>query len=129
MKKVLATIATIATLYFGFTGCSTTEKTKVESEQHKKIPVLEDASGKYIDFKDNNAVGMTAYAVCEDKKVKLVNRCKLKHSASFVVPREVRDNMPYTFEVYAVDREGNKSETVKIYNLESVLSTTPFEFN
>ena len=72
-----------------------------------------------VAFKDDLAVGMTAFAEYRGKNVELKQLSLREHLASFDLTREL--GSVSEFSVYAVDRDGNKSEPKTLFTLDGVL--------
>jgi hypothetical protein len=85
-------------------------------------PVLQRLSEKqFISFADNFAPGMKAFTNYRGRRVELSKVTPEKYSCSFVIPNYIARQK--SFEVYAIDRDGNQSEPVKIEgSIEELLS-------
>lgn len=81
--------------------------------------------GRTVVFLDNNAVGMEAYAINGNKHIKLKRWHTEPQEARFEFPKGALKETGIT-DFYAVDRNGNKSKTHKIYTLEGHTSLKPF---
>lgn len=79
-----------------------------------------------IVYSDKNAVGMKAFAENKQKVITLEIVSNGKKESIFTMPKNAFNNKD-TLKVYAIDRYGKRSKTYLIYELEGILSESPFQ--
>ena len=81
-----------------------------------------DTTSRRVAFQDDLAPGMKAFGEYNGKRVELENWFYEQHMGYFLLPSELI--RAKEFAVFAIDREGNKSEPRKIFTLDGVLLDT-----
>ena len=86
------------------------------------LPELSYKGNLSVAFKDNFAPGMKGYIFNSKtgKETELKLHDSYVNEASFILPEEVRKN-DSLFEVYVIDRDGNKSKREKFFSLSGVV--------
>ena len=82
-------------------------------------PYRYQGSSGYVAFKDDLAYGMKAFAEYRGKNIELEADIYRENFAVFNLPEELGD--VNTFLIYAVNRNGKKSEPEKLFSLDGVL--------
>src|SRR3989338_11175590 len=91
------------------------------TERNPNSPVFEFHGVKNVGFKDNLAPGMKAYVRYESRLTKLEAYYVNQERSEFRMPDEVFNGSENYFFIYAKDRDGNFSETKRLYVLDGVV--------
>ncbi|MFA6073122.1 MAG: hypothetical protein WC758_03345 [Candidatus Woesearchaeota archaeon] len=75
----------------------------------------------YARYTDDNSVGMKGYALVKNKITELKGNSEDLDDKTFLLPKDlVKENSQ--FEIFAIDRDGNKSEMKILYTFEGYVS-------
>lgn len=72
-------------------------------------------------FSDNNALGMKGYANYEDTLIELKRLSGDPDSQDFLIPKDFL-NKDFKFKVFAIDKDGHKSWSKKLYSYHGYVS-------